>query len=103
MAINIEFNAEQTQRLVDAVENAAYAYVYATGYMGHAQQLMELENAKKGQSSYALNARVDANSEAFVKATLNTIKQIIQDPEFDELTNQHIAKKLDFQSEAAKR
>jgi hypothetical protein len=36
MAINIDFNAEQTERLVAAFEGAAYSYMFATGYMDHA-------------------------------------------------------------------
>lgn len=89
MAINIDFDADQTERLVAAFEALAYSHTFQTGYMQHAKDLYNREN----KSSYALNAGF---SEPTIDKLFEVVKNLLKNPEYRALTDELIGKELSY-------
>jgi hypothetical protein len=73
MAINIDIDQDQTERLVQALETAAYSYCFATGYLSHAEAL-----AKKGEEDNPPAVDSSQGSYALSMFFPEQVKQVVE-------------------------
>jgi hypothetical protein len=117
MAINIEFSEDQTERLLQALETAAYSYCYATGYLSHAESLAKQEEKDNPlivgtypEGSYSLSATfpeqvkqvTEMDEESLTKLLRSVMRAAKESGVYDNYISNHLDEHLNFTEELKK-